>query len=313
MRIPIPVVIPLVLTVVGGVWLANTRHMDFLTPPSQAKLEEIRIKVESSLPRAAPVDDAISEPVIVKAPEPPPLPVEEPRPAVDLGDLSAPLTLQHYGERSASGSAHMIDLATALEEASEQRRALLAWERVIDLTKPDETQAATAIAAIKRLRATLPDWNPQPEAAIAITLHASTGKKLAKALPPVLEVIARDLEKSSSGIVRVKPVVTAGKTSNPGNEATPVALWLAGPNKKASTTETLSFKVDSPENLRSEVLKTIFQLIQNHLAKTTAYTPPSSPAQGEDPIVALNSHITRLSWSEFATALNQPNKTPQKP
>ena len=89
---------------------------------------------------------------------------------------------KHYGERSPQGAAHLIELATALEEASEPRRALLAWERVMDLTKPDETQAATAISSIKRLRPTLPDWNPKPETAIAITLHASTGKKLAKSL-----------------------------------------------------------------------------------------------------------------------------------
>jgi hypothetical protein len=307
------VVILLVLAVVGGVWLANTRHMDFLTPPSQARLEEIRIKVESSLPRADQVDDAISEPVIVKAPEPPPLPVEEPKPAIDLGDLNAPLTLQHYGDRSANGSADLIELATALEEASEPRRALLAWERVVDLTRPDEAQAAAAISSIKRLRSTLPDWNPKPETAIAITLQASTGKKLAKTLPPVLEAVARDLEKASSGIVRIKPVVTVGKTSNSGKSPAPVALWLAGPDKKASATEVVSFTVDSPEKLRPEVLKTVFQLIQSHLDRATAYTPPSPLADAEDPLVALNSRVTRLSWSEFATALNQPQKDPAKP
>ena len=76
----------------------------------------------------------------------------------------------------------------------EFQRALLAWERVIDLTKPDETQAAAAISAIKRLRPTLPNWNTSPESAIAIELHAGTGKTMAKTLTPVLESVARDVE-----------------------------------------------------------------------------------------------------------------------
>lgn len=313
MRVPIPVVILLVLAVVGGVWWKNVRHMDFMTPPSQAKLEEIRIKVESSLPRADRVNDAISVPIVVKQPDPPPPPPEEPKPAVDLGDLNAPLTLQHYGELSPKGSAHLIELANALEEKGEPRRALLAWERVIDLTKPDESQAATAVSSIKRLRPTLPVWNLKPETAITITLHASTGKKLAKALPPVLEAVSRDLEKASSGLIKVKSVVTIGKTNSSGKSPAPVALWLAGPDKKASSTEVVSFTVDSPDKLRNEVLKTVFLLIQSHFGRATAYTPPMPIAETEDPLIALNFRVTRLCWSEFAAAMNQPQKTPAKP
>ncbi len=313
MRVPIPLVILLVLTVVGGVWWKNTRHMDFLTPPSQAKLDEIRVKVESSLPRADQVDDAISAPAIVKMPEPPPLPPEEPKPAIDLGDLNVSPTLQHYGDRAHQGSAHLIELAVALEEASEPRRALLAWERVIDLTKPDEAQAAAAISSIKRLRPTLPEWNSKPETAISITLHANTGKKLAKALTTVLEVVARDLEKASSGIIKVKPVVTVAKTSSSGKNPIPVALWLGGPDKKTSATEVVSFTVDSPEPLRHEVLRTVFLLIQSHLGRATPYTPPTPLADSEDPLAALNFRVTRLCWSEFAAAMNQPQKTPPKP
>lgn len=313
MRISILWVIPLALAVVTGAWWFNTRHMDFLTPPTTAKLEEIRIRAESSLPRPDLMVQAVIEPVIAKEPEPPPLPMEEPKPPIDLGDLQAPLTLQHYGERSASGSAHLIELASALEEASEPRRALLAWERVLDLTRPDESQAAAAISSIKRLRSILPDWNLQPEAAIPLTLHASTGKKFAKILPSILEGVARDLEKSSSGIVKVKSVVSVGKTTQAGVGPTPVAFWLAGPDKKSSTTEVLSFKAAAAETLQAEVLKSVFQLIQSHLDRNTAYTPPAPLTEAEDPLSALTSRVTRLSWSEFATALNQPQKIPAKP
>ncbi len=301
-------VILLVLAVVGGVWWSNTRHMDFLTPPSAEKLESIRIKVESSLPRADQPDDAISVPLVVKEPEPPPPPPPVEEPEIDLGDLTTPPTLQSYGELAPQSSAHLIELATGLEKKGEFERALLAWERVVDLTPADAAQADTAISAIKRLRPTLPDWNSNPDAQIKITLHAGTGKKLAKTLTPILEGVARDLEAASSGIVKVTAAVTVGKTSTSAKAPTPVALWLAGPGKKPTSTEVLSFTVDSPDNLRQNILKTVFQLVRSQLGRDTAYTPPAALADGEDPQSALNFRITRLCWSEFAAGLNLPPK-----
>ncbi|MCX8496811.1 MAG: hypothetical protein ORN51_11575, partial [Akkermansiaceae bacterium] len=66
----------LVLTVIGGVWISNTHHVDFLSHPSQEELEKTRVKVASSLPQADHVDDAISAP---PAPTPPPPPVQAPK------------------------------------------------------------------------------------------------------------------------------------------------------------------------------------------------------------------------------------------
>lgn len=312
MRVPIPIVIFLVLTVVGGVWWDNTRHMDFMTPPSAAKLEEIRMKIESSLPRTDKVDDAISVPVAVPEPAPPP-PVEIPKPAIDLGDLTTPPTLQNYGELSPQGAAYLIELATALEENGQFPRALLAWERVLDLTKPDPNQAAAALSAIMRLRPTLPDWNGKPETILSIVLHAGTGKKLAKTLTPILEGVARDLERASAGIVKVKATVDIGKTSTATKSPPPVAIWLAGSQKRSSTTEVISFTAASPETLRQEILKNVFQLIRSNLGRTTAYTLPAGLAEGENPQDALTFRVTRLCWSEFAATLNlPPKKTPTR-
>lgn len=303
-RVPIPVVILLVLAVVGGMWWKNTRHMDFMTPPSSARLELVRTQAEQLFPEMKEADEP-EKPVAVAPPEPPP-PVEPPKPEIDLGNLNVAPSLVDYSLRAPEGVPHLIELATALEEKGEFQRALLAWERVLDLGKPDDSQATTALSAIRRLRPTLPDWNTKPETAITVTLHAGTGKKLAKTIAPVLESVAKDLERASSGILKVKTQVTAGKTSAKG--ATPVALWLAGPGKKPVSTEVLSFTVEKPEALREEVLKTIYQLLRGHMSRTTAYTPPSAPAEGESVQDALATRVTRLSWSELATALNLPPK-----
>ena len=303
MRVPIPVVFLLVLGVVSGVWWSNTRHMDFVTPPSAAGLEAVRIRVKSTLPREEHTDDAISVPAVAKEPAPPPV-VEEPE--IELGDLTTPPTLQSYSERSPQGPSHLIELATGLEEKGEFQRALLAWERILDLATPDASQAAIAISAIKRLRPTLPPWNSKAEAGILITLHAGTGKKQAAKLAPILEGVARDLEAASSGIVKVTATVTAGKTSTSAKGPTPVALWLTGPDKKSTATETLSFTVASPETLRQDIQKTVFQLISSHLSRTARFTPPAPLDEGEDPLVALQFRVTRLCWNDFATTLNLP-------
>ena len=281
--------------------------MDFVTPPSAEKLGQIRLSAKFLLPAEEkpenlPPPSPPLPPVVAELPLPP---VEELKPAVNLGDLTTPPTLQSYGELASEGPERLTELAMALEAHGEFSRALLAWERVVDLTKPNETQAAAAVSSIKRLRPTLPDWNGQPDAAISIVLSAGTGKKLAKTLSPILECVARDLEAASSGILKVKATVTTGRTSTLKGPV-PVALSLVGAGKKPSATGTLSFTADSPDGLRAEILKTVFQLIRGQLSRTTAYTPPAALGEKEDPQSALNFRVTRLCWSEFAAGLNLP-------
>lgn len=305
MRAPIPVVLLLIIAVVGGVWWNGTRDKDFLTPPSAGELREIQIRLESSFPQAAEFDDAISEPVARAEPETPVV-VEPPKPEIDLGNPEATAQLTEYADRSAEGAAHLMELAMALEERGHFQRALLAWERVIDLAKPDADQTTTAVSAIKRLRPTLPDWNTDPSGAIAITLHAGTGRTMAKSLTPVLGQVARDLENASAGILKVTSKVTAAKGNLSAKGPTPVALWLSGPTKTARSTEVLSVTVESPQVLHQEVLTTVFQLVRSHLAQTTSYTTPAALGQQENPLEALSYRFTRLCWSEFAAHLNLP-------
>ncbi len=301
-RVPIPVVILLVFSLISGIWWRNNRHMDFMTPPTEARLTEIREKIESSFPQADRVEDAISVPVIVPPPPPPPPP--PPEPEIDLGNLTSPPDLQHYAEHSSQGPAHLIELAEILEKKGEPQRALLAWERVMDFTKPDAAQATTALAAIKRLRPTLPVWNLKPETAIQLELQASAGKKLTKSLTASLQAAALELESASSGIVKIKTKVTVGKSSSLNKKPTPVALWLNGPGKKPISTEVLSFTVDAPEKLREEIHKSVFVLVSNYLAKSTAYTPPTALDASEISLDALTHRVTRLCWKEFATHLH---------
>jgi hypothetical protein len=307
-RIPVPVVIFLCLAVIGGVWWKGTLGADFLTPPSEDKLALVRAHVAASMPPA----DHLETPLPTPAAPPPPPKFEEvkPTPSVDAGDLNAAPTLAEYKDLAEKGASHYTELAVMLEVEGQFQRALLAWERVLDFGSPNPAQATAAIASIKRLRPTLPDWNPQPATGIPIVLQAGTGSKTVKVLEPLLAACARELEKSSSGILRVTSKITPGKNSKRSNSnPAPIAVWLTGPAKDSQSTEVLSFTLTSPDTLPEELRKTAFELVRSHLATHAVRKILPLPAEGpaQD---ALNSHITRLDWQKLGSALNQ---TVEKP
>ena len=279
--------------------------MDFTTPPPAAKLEQIRQRVQSTLPKVDLEKSAPPVAIVEKPATPPPTP---PKPIVDLGDLKAAPSLSEYTKNSVDGSDSVIELATQLEAKGEFKRALLAWERVIDLTKPDDRQAGVAIASIQRLRPTLPAWNEKSKLARPITLHASVGKKMAKSLLPVLEEVARDLERASSGIIKVKVKVSAGRTNAPAHYATPVAIWLTGSDSQSTSTAVRCFTLDSADALRPAILKNVFRITRSHLSRWTTFTAPADLNDAENPLDVLSYRLTRLCWSEFAAALNPPPK-----
>lgn len=311
MRVPLSLSILLAIVVPMGLWWISTRKMDFLTPPSEAELAVIRQKTTASLP-----------PSISEQPKPPPpapassaaIPEKKTEPSIEIGDLNPNPGLGTYAELAPKGARHLIELASLLETAGEFPRTLLAWERVVDSTTAEPTQVAAAIAAIKRIRPTLPAWNIDPEGAIPIVIHANTGAKLERNLASILEQSAHDIEHASSGILKVTTKITA-KTSpkaspkggtkrknSAANAPTPVAIWLTGPSEKSAASETLTFAVTKPEELQAEILHTIFQLARSRLEQIRALPPIA--AADDAPLDALQFRITRLQWEKFGRSLN---------
>jgi hypothetical protein len=266
-------------------------------------LEKVRTRVVASIPQPNHPADAISVPDDVRPPLPAPLPIIAP------GDFAQAPALDEYRNAGTTEAADFIALAVRLENEGQFQRALLAWERVIDTGKPDDFQATTALSAIQRLRPTLPDWNTDPASAIAVTLHAGTGKATAKILAPALEEVALELERASAGILNFSAQVNASKSDLAASGPVPVAIWITGHTENAPSSEVLSFTVHSPESLRDVLRLTIFRLIRAYLARTTTHTPPPLLGENEKPLTALGSHISRLSWQELGKRLNPPAHT----
>ncbi len=303
MRIPVPLALLFSVIVVAGAWWIGTRHKDFMAPPPESKLAEIREKTEAAVPNPGHDDNAVAPPAVPVPAPPPPTP---PKPVIDLGDLKNPPAITEYLNQASKGSAHLIELADLLETKGDPQRALLAWERVLDSGKPDENQVKSAVSAIRRLRPTVPNWNTDPKKTIAITLRAGAGKKTAKDLKPALEKIAKDLEHASAGILKITSVVTAGrdvKSSKP-----PVALWITGTNKKPGSTEILSFTLEPKNKLSVDMEKTIFEVIRGFLGHGPSQAPPPAMSKGQTPTDAIHCHVTRQFWMDLGTRLNTPPK-----
>lgn len=304
MRVPFLIAIPTCLIMVSLIWWLGTHKMDFLAQPSEAKLQQIRSDALASLPVSTMQDDAIS--VRVPPPQPDTTVSELPTEVgpVEIGDVSSPPVLDTYSDRAPEGSEKLLALAEALEKQGTFQRALLAYERVLDLSQSNPEQIQTAVNSIQRLKPTLPLWNSDSASAIPITLHIGTGVKFSKILPDILDKVSSELATASSGLVTPTYQLNIGRSIQDTDAPTPVALWITGGAKGTPSTDVLSFTTDDPETLRHDILKTAFNLIRSYLAKSASHNPP--PEITAEPLLALENHLTRLLWSEFAGLLNPP-------
>ncbi len=301
MRIPLFIAIPACLLTIALFWWTSTRDMDFLTPPSEAQLQAIRNEALASLPVSIIQNDAIS----VKVPNPDAAdPIPDPEPIaepVDLGDTTTPPVLDTYSNRAPDGADKLIALAKALEQAGAFQRSLLAYERVLDLSQGNPEQIQTAIIEIQRLRPTLANWNTDESAMIPLVVHIGTGEKFAEILPEILDRVMKDLHNASSGLLEFTYDLNIGRSIQTTDAPTPVAVWITGTGEGAPSTDVLSFTTDDPDSLGKDLLKTAFNLVRGGLAKSTSYNP--APEASEDPLLSLDSHITRLLWKEFGASL----------
>ncbi len=309
MRIPFYITIPSCLLIVLLVWWISTRKIDFLTPPTQAELETIHKKAVASLPisKTQPEIIAVATPAVSNIEQSTNDPSVVYQGAVDIGDLSPPKNLDTYSERAPDGAAKLLKLATLLEQQNAPQRALLANERVLDLSQANPEQIYLALDNIRRISPTLTPWNQDHKASHSIVIHIGTGKKFAKVLPEIMEGITKELHISSSGLIQSKVELNIGESIRTNDAPTPVAVWITGKSKNSPSTDVLSFTSNNPETLRKELLKTLFNLIRGQLSKSTSYNP--APEAVDDPQIALSSNITRLLWNEFGNSLNPSPKS----
>ncbi len=296
MRVPLSITIPSCLTVIGLSWWLGTRDKDFMREPDAATLEQIRIRAQQAIPLPELPGDVNTHREHASAPGRPIL--------LSPAEIQRPATLADFRRHASAGAARFIELAESLEQGGDPQRALIAWERVIDSTKPDPTQTQLALQHIRRLREGLPAWNPNPEDAIPIVMHAGTGRRSAERIRAHLDEAARQLEAASSGILKVEVEIATGDEDPASSVQTPVALWLSGPGDTTRSTYIGSITVDATGEPVENLGHSLFRILRGYVDRELALSPPPDPAD-ETPIAEVfKHHISRYAWQELGKTLN---------
>ncbi len=125
MRIPLPIVLVLVFSIIGGLWWARTKDMDFMTPSGETgSLPEYVTRPYDPDPSAN-LPKSVAR--VADAGDTARLSISDPKKStLEFGDLAAAPGLTEYAEHVPKGAAFLTRLAAMLETQGEFQRVLQA-------------------------------------------------------------------------------------------------------------------------------------------------------------------------------------------
>lgn len=295
--------------------------MDFLTPPSAGTLEITRQRGLTMLPRLA-----VQLPAVAHAPRPidshPPRSIQTRQVSPAEVDDRNP-ALDTFCSNATKGSRHLIELSTLLQGLGDYPYALLAWERVIDSTRPQaSSHLSAALIMTGRLRRVVPKWsaNNQP---VPVVLHLSCTQSVEELVRPMVESLAKDLVQVTHGVlapttelvVLPPPAPTKGKSGRTiYRTPTPaVSVWLSGAGPDTRSTPMVSFNPTRLRNLQAEFQRTLLRIAVKAIPTEKGRVALTTPPKSESPLESLSLRITRLRWLELGRTLNLPKPPPPPP
>lgn len=293
----------------------NVRRYDFLQPPSQEQLQQIRTRTEIDLRQnfiPAPEDK-----VILSNKTQLDLPLADTQIATqqikinpsDLGDFAVLPALDAYSWIAETEGSKMVVMATELESMGQYQRALLAWERVIDHCEVNQDQGELALRSIIRLKASLPQWNVDPLGALPLNLEIAANKNLITSLKEYHIKLLDLLKQASSGLIipNIEWVVTPlPEIVNASAPNASVALTLTGQQTKLMRSKTLivSLTADNQNSAEKILLDAVYKLLRDMIRSKADLKAPFAPTATFGSEVLISQAITRWSWQELARTMN---------
>lgn len=290
---------------IGLTWWLGTQQREFVMPPDENALAQIREQTKEELKAA----DFITpeQPIRVK-PKKLPLPDAEKEAQAlatlkpeEFGDPTVAPGLDCYRVHAGRGATLLADLATQLETRGDMQRALLAWERVVDSAEADSSQLDTASDAIQRLRGRVPLWNVDPTTTTTILLNARCHPEHKQALEPIFLEIISVLNKSNCGLIDFQVKLQSGPKPVKGLPPQPVALWFSGAAGDSAISKTISIPLasSSTEQQKNQLLLALYKLLRDSFRDHATLRPLRDP-MGHDPAILLETAITRRTWEVWA-------------
>lgn len=291
----------LAILVVGIVWHVGTRGIDFLVPPTAAELEMARTRASQELAKPSNLFAVHLDPSSRSGsgqPEPRnqgPGAVDAP-PRIEFGQLTGEPELDAWFELGELPAASFIDLASRLEADTRMTWARVAWERVIDRSRPDEDQMQAALKGVLRTRLAPTPAPSQPVPCMQLLVKVPSDRiELSKR---AAEQAALELTAASSDLVQFEAkVIPVDELA----EELKIAIGRAGSFS--------GIRIRAPEvptNYSEAMLMAVFRLVGSQLATNPELPAVVMPVPGEKAKQALGTRITRKAWLSFASAYADP-------
>ena len=292
MTVPLKFAIPLLFIIPLVVWFSGIRKYDFVNPrviPANELRPAFASPVEIQI---AGIDNGTS--ATTPAEEAPELP------EIDPGDFQTAPGLDEYQSDALLGAATMLKLAQKLQSAGQVQRAVLALERVLDSTPSGGTASAEAEKALVNLKATLPLWNSDPEAAVPLEIHLDTARS-SDSLSGAITTLSELIKVGSGNQCQPTFQIHLSEPPNQPLPSLPVAIWLTvpgeDPEKPSLAVVTLAPKSD--EDLDSRLTHGLYRLLARRIKSIAQLTTLPPLLQGEDPENAVVNKVTRLAWKQI--------------
>lgn len=292
MTIPLKVAIPLLILIPLVAWFSGTRKYDFMTP-RVIPASELRPDF------ASPVDREIAELLRERPPEVAEVPAPE-LPVIDFGDLQISPTLDEYRAESELGAVALLDLARRLQNAGHIQRSVLAFERVLDSSPPGSSPQAEAVQALVNLKALLPMWNPDSNAAIPLEIHLNTARDPAS-LKGTITTLTELIIIGSGQLCRPSFHIHQSPLPEAPLPSLPVAVWMTVPEEdpEKPSLAVVTVAPRSDDELDARLTHGLYRLLVRRITAIGRLTPPPPLLQDEDPENAIVNQVTRLAWQEI--------------
>ena len=289
--IPYKYAIPILVIIPISVWIIGTHKYDFMTP-KEIPANKLRPDF------ASPVNREIADSVTARHP---PLsePETPPLPKIEMGNLQTSPDLDEYLLDSESGSAALLHLATRLLQAGQVQRAILAYERILDSTPHESTHRTEAETSLQNLKPSLPLWNPDPSAALPLTINLSTARD-PESLSQSLLTLTKLIRAGSGNLCQPKFQINSAPKPTVELPSLPIALWLTIPGEDAEkpSLAIVSVSPQSKDDLEDALIRALFQMLQSRIQTIGNLTTPIFPNNNPSPQNALLNRITRLAWKQ---------------
>ncbi|MFY7817647.1 MAG: hypothetical protein ACOVRB_04700 [Akkermansiaceae bacterium] len=306
MRIPWYACLPLILLTVGLVWWQGSQDREFVTPPSDDAIAQIKEQTKNEIH----VVDSILPPEPDRAIRVKPKKLVVPEAEKDAIALLKPEEIGHpsitpgidcYRTLAGRGAVLLSDLANQLESRGETQRALLAWERIIDSSAADSSQLDTARKAVQRLRTQVTPWNVDPTSSVSVVLHANCDRERGKSIESILREVVTLFNQAGSGLFELKLKVQTISKPAKGAPPLPVALWFSSATSATSGSKAVSIPLatDSPEEQKKQLLVATCKLLREGARGIPGLKPLAEPSS-QDPLDFLETAVTRRTWEMWS-------------